>query len=152
VFVLYVRFSRILVFPRIYVIYTWNFVYSMYWFNMQHQFTFNFRVFSICMFVCLNQKFDKGTLWSPRILTRHSMINNLQPDEKSSTADEILLKGNAKFIDYGCNFKSFGADNVFFQCCIHQFLKKDNFFCGKNCLMKWINLIQFDMYAYVRMV
>jgi hypothetical protein len=59
VFVLYVRFSTILVFLSIYVIYTWNFVYSMYWFNVQHQFTFNFRVFSLCMFVCLNQNFDK---------------------------------------------------------------------------------------------
>jgi hypothetical protein len=53
VFVLYVRFS-------IYVIFTRNFVNSMYWFNVQHQFTFNFRVFLLCMFVGLNHNFDKG--------------------------------------------------------------------------------------------
>jgi hypothetical protein len=27
---------------------------------IQHLFTFNFRVFSLCMFVCLNLNFDKG--------------------------------------------------------------------------------------------
>jgi hypothetical protein len=59
VFVFYVRFSVILVFLSIYVIDKWNFVYSMYWFNVQHQYIFNFRVYSLCMLVYL--KFWQGT-------------------------------------------------------------------------------------------
>jgi hypothetical protein len=75
VFVLYIRLSIILVFLSIYVIYTWNFVYSMYWFNVQHQFTFNFHVFSLCMFVCLNQILTragaKSSLeWQKRLIYR----------------------------------------------------------------------------------
>jgi hypothetical protein len=52
VFVLYVRFCIILVFLIIYVIYAWNFVYSMYWFNVQHQFTYIFVYFHyVCSYV-----------------------------------------------------------------------------------------------------
>jgi hypothetical protein len=43
-----VRFSIILVFLSIYVIYTWNFVYNMYWYKVQYQY-----IWLSCMFVCL---------------------------------------------------------------------------------------------------
>jgi hypothetical protein len=71
---LYVRFC-ITLFFLVYIIYifhifsvyiwfiwfkTWNFVYSMYRFNVQHQFTYNFRVFSLCMFV--------STFWQGYVL------------------------------------------------------------------------------------
>jgi hypothetical protein len=37
---------------------------------VQHQFTLNFRVFSLCMVVCLNQNFDKGSKSTAFLLFR----------------------------------------------------------------------------------
>jgi hypothetical protein len=76
VFVLYVRFSIVLVFLSIYIIYILNFVHSICWFNVQHLFKFN--VFLLCFFVCLNQNFDKGiisyseVIGSDKVLTENT--------------------------------------------------------------------------------